>query len=112
MSEELKPWRCKNGHVMGMVRRNGSGVRVLLLYREALTPGLPSPLDTLAPRAGAAGAGPLPEGRGEQEVDVMAVVEGYVADVRCSICGDVRTWVPGEEALRALIKRAQRLQAA
>lgn len=102
MNEELKPWRCKNGHAMGMVRRNGSGVRVLLLYREALTttPALPSPL------------APLLEGRGEQEVDVMAVVEGYVADVRCSICGDVRTWVPGEEALRALIKRAQRLQAA
>ena len=100
MSEELKAWRCKNGHVMGMVRRNGSGVRVLLLYRDALTltPG-PSPISE--------------NGRGEKEqVDVMAVVEGYVADVRCSICGDVRTWVPGEEALRALIKRAQRLQAA
>jgi hypothetical protein len=38
------------------------------------------------------------------EVDVMAIVEGHVMDVRCSICGRVRTWVPGEEALRALIE--------
>jgi hypothetical protein len=79
---------------MGMVKRNGSGVRVLMLYREAIDP---SPY-------------PLPEaGRGE-EVDVMAIVEGYAADVRCSICGNVRTWVPGEEAMRALIRRAKRMQ--
>ena len=100
---EMKAWRCKHGHVMGQVRRNGSGVRVLLLYREALTapsPALPHFEDKME------------EGDKTVEVDVMAVVEGYVADVRCSICGDVRTWVPGEEALRALIERARRLQAA
>jgi hypothetical protein len=31
-----------------------------------------------------------------KEVDVVAVVEGKV-DVRCSICGRVRTWFPGIE---------------
>ena len=31
---EVKAWKCQNGHVMGRVVRNGSGVRRLLLYRE------------------------------------------------------------------------------
>jgi len=39
------------------------------------------------------------------EVDVMAVVEGLVLDVRCSICGYVRTWAPGEEAIKRLVER-------
>lgn len=56
--------------MLGQVRRNGSGVRQLLLYRQAL------------------------EMDGEGEVDVMAVVDGLVMDVRCSVCGRVRTWVP------------------
>jgi hypothetical protein len=72
------------------VRRNGSGIRQLLLYREA-TPGeqarLSSPSETME--------------RGE--IEIMAVVEGYVADVRCSQCGEVRTWVPGQEALQRLL---------
>lgn len=85
MSEQIKAWRCPGGHVMGQVARNGSGVRVLLLYRQA-----------------------LPESEGE--VDVMAVVEGYVADVRCSMCGAVRTWVPGTEQLQALVERLLRMQ--
>ena len=29
-----------------------------------------------------------------KQVDVVAVVDGWVVDVRCSICGRVRTWVP------------------
>lgn len=85
MSAQIKAWRCPNGHVMGQVARNGSGVRILLLYRQS-----------------------LPESDGE--VDVMAVVEGYVADVRCSMCGAVRTWVPGEEQLQALLERLLRLR--
>lgn len=81
--DELKPWKCKGGHTLGLVRRNGSGVRQLLLYREAVG-------DEMA------------------EVDVMAVVEGYVADVRCSVCGRVRTWVPGEEALARLLEQVRK----
>lgn len=72
MKEAVKPWMCRGGHVLGQVRRNGSGVRQLLLYREAIEPG-------------------------EGEVEVMAVVDGLVMDVRCSVCGRVRTWVPGRE---------------
>lgn len=82
----LKPWRCKNQHVLGQVKRNGSGVRQLLLYRNAVD------LNDDAP----------------QEVEVMAVVEGLVLDVSCSICGCPRTWVPGEEALARLLERVKR----
>jgi hypothetical protein len=89
--EADKPWMCCKStegsqHVLGQVVRNGSGVRQLLLYRTAV--------DLQAEEPG--------------EVDVMAVVEGHVMDVRCSICGRVRTWVPGEEALRALIEAVKR----
>jgi hypothetical protein len=85
--DEVKTWRCGNGHVLGVVSRNGSGVRRLLLYRVAVDPG---PQVPPSPR-------PSPcEGEGGMaEVDVLAVVEGYVADVRCSVCGRVRSWFPG-----------------
>lgn len=86
MDEQLKRWKCENGHMMGMVRRNGSGIRQLWLFRESVN----SEQSTVD---------------GEEGVDVMAIVEGYVADVRCSICGSVRTWVPGEEALRRMLER-------
>lgn len=79
--DELKEWRCTQGHVMGQVRRNGSGVRQLLLYRESVD------MDAqvlLSP-------------------DVMAIVEGYAAEVTCSVCGCVRTWVPGQEAMDRLV---------
>lgn len=79
---EVKAWKCNEGHVMGQVTRNGRGIRKLLLYREALDEG---------------------QAQGLPELDVIAVVEGYVADVRCSICGAVRTWVPGQEAIDRLV---------
>ena len=84
MENDAKLWRCGKGHAMGHVMRNGSGVRRLQLWREAQT----TP--------------------GEGEIEVMAVVEGFVADVRCSVCGEMRTWYPGEEALQALLKRLGR----
>lgn len=79
--DEMKEWKCKQGHVMGQVRRNGSGVRQLLLYREAVDK---DAQDILSP-------------------DVMAIVEGYAAEVTCSVCGCVRTWVPGQEAMDRLV---------
>ena len=66
MMERLREWVCENGHVLGMAGRDGRGVSVLLLYREAVSDG---------------------NGVGE----VMAVVEG-ATDVRCSICGRTRSW--------------------
>ena len=79
---------------MGQVERNTSGIRMLLLYRQATTP----PSIPLHPQ----------DGEGGEEVDVMAVVEGYAADIRCSLCGEIRTWVPGEEALEHLLKQMRR----
>lgn len=79
----MKAWRCQSGHVLGQVARNGSGVRQLLLYRQAV------------------------DDKGSEtmeEVDVMAVVQGLVLDVRCSICQRIRTWQPGEEGLRQLLR--------
>lgn len=70
---EVREWKCSQGHVLGLVKRNGRGIRQLMLYRHAL---------------------------GEQaEVDVMAVVEGLVMDVRCDICECIRTWAPGPESI-------------
>lgn len=79
--DDVKPWKCKNEHVLGQVRRNGTGIRQLLLYREAVDY----------------------EAFESAEVDVMAIVEGYVTEVRCSVCGSVRTWVPGKEAILKLL---------
>lgn len=98
MSDTIKAWKCPAGHVLGQVVRNGSGIRQLLLYRAAmdLTP-VPTPTGR--------DASPKRKGAEEEEIDVMAVVEGYAADVRCSVCGAVRTWIPGQEALERLLAR-------
>ena len=89
---DAKSWMCPGRHVLGLVQRNGRGIRQLWLYRLAVDLSDDDPTsEEMA------------------EVDVMAVVEGLALDVRCSICGRVRTWVPGEEAIRRLIEsREQR----
>lgn len=81
----IKPWRCKDcGAHLGKVRRNGSGIHQLLMYREAI--------DT--------------EREQVEEVDVIAIVEGYVADVKCSNCGGARTWIPGRESIVRVLENA------
>lgn len=87
MDEEIKAWRCRGGHILGQVKRNGSGIRQLLLYRQAVDLGAEL----------------------VEEVDVMAVVEGFVMDVTCSICGEQRTWMPGQEAMERLIRQYGRM---
>lgn len=80
-----KAWKCRNGHVMGMVERvkvGGFHVARLMLYREAIDLGA--------------------NGR-MAEVDVMAVVEGTVLDVKCSICEAVRPWYMGEDAIKRMV---------
>jgi len=90
-------WMCPSReHVLGQVVRDGSGVRQLLLYRHALT---------LTPTLSPADRGTFSPKGGGDDVEVMAVVEGYVCDVRCDICGRMRTWVPGEEAIKKLLER-------
>lgn len=80
-------WRCKNGHVMGQVQRNGRGHSQLYLYRNAV---------------------------GYEEspaaVDVIAVLQGSVMDIRCDLCGDVRTWVPGQAEYERLMRHYRKEQ--
>ena len=80
-----KVWKCPNGHILGLARRqkvNGRWVTRLLLYREAV--------DTAAERLA--------------EVDVVAAIEGAALDVRCSVCGAVRSWSVGEDALERFLE--------
>lgn len=72
-----KPWVCKNGHVLGMVHRGRRGIRYLRLWRIADQPG-----------------------------DVIGVLNtGSMRDVRCSICGELRSWHADDEALRELMEQ-------
>ena len=38
-----------------------------------------------------------------------SVVEGSVMDIRCDICGEMRTWVIGQEALDRLMAQWQKM---
>jgi hypothetical protein len=75
-ADQAVPWTCPNGHVMGLVRRNSSRVRQLLLYRVALD---------------------MQPGAEQVDVDVIAIVEGRVMDVRCSVCESMRTWFEADD---------------
>ena len=82
---ELKAFKCATGrHVLGQVVRNGSGIRQLLLYRHAVKVDGMDEVD---------------------EVDIIAVVE-FATPVKCDLCGKVRRWEPGQEALARLVERA------
>ena len=64
-------WRCKDGHVLGLVVKNGADVPQLLLYRNAI--------DTTAETPA--------------EVDVMlGPVTGSML-VKCDLCGDKKPWM-------------------
>ena len=84
----LKQWKCENGHVLGVVQRvkvdGKRWVSRLSLYRQAI--------DTQA-------NGNMPE------VDVIAVVEGTVPDVFCSVCDAVRPWFMGADGLERLLEK-------
>lgn len=86
MSDAMRPWICEKGHVLGLVRKNGSNVGKLLLYREALD---------MAP------------GAEQVEVDVVAVVAGDCT-VTCSVCGETRTWFEAPGAIKLKMERMQR----
>ncbi len=85
---DLKPWRCRNGHTLGIVKRTAGNVRQLMFFRQAI--GEQTALTEMA------------------EVDVACMFEGYVADVRCSVCGAIQSWIPGQEALRHMLRELKR----
>ena len=78
-------WRCPEGHVLGVVERNGSNVSRLLLYRQAVD------LEADAP--------------GDPEV--LGVLDGIggMDSIRCSLCGGMRNWDPDREGMRRLLKK-------
>lgn len=87
----LKQWKCSNGHILGVVERasfktqagHSGHVSRLMLYRQAIGVDL------------------------GVEVDVIAAVEGTALNVRCSICGEVRPWYMGADALERLRDRVK-----
>lgn len=89
----LKEWRCKNGHLLGLVKRvkkemEGRAtchVSQLLLFRQAV--------DREAVRP--------------ENVDVIAFVEGTALEIRCSVCGEVRPWYIGADAMERLLERVR-----
>jgi hypothetical protein len=81
--ESVKPWRCPKCHAaLGRVERDGDGIRRLKVFQRAVPAELPA---------------------GDEVIKVT--VRGGSLDVYCELCGAVRTWVPGEEGLRELLKR-------
>jgi len=67
--KKVRSWCCGRGHVMGVILRNGRKRGVLALYAEAVDPELPG-----------------------HDVEVRAILYGKAADIRCSVCGEVRDW--------------------
>ena len=75
-----QPWRCRGGHVLGLVVRRGDGPR-LLLFREAV--------------------------RDASDGVVLAEVRGDARGVVCSLCGRRRDWVGrGGQVVKIIDKRA------
>jgi len=83
--DDLKQWRCSSGHVLGQVKRNGRGIRKLLLYRHAVDMSAEVP----------------------EQVDIIGEIEGTVLRIRCDVvgCDEVRTWEIGKEAAQRVVQK-------
>lgn len=79
---DTKQWRCKHGHVLGVISWNGSGIPQLMLYRHAV--------DLTAEQP--------------EQVDVIGPVQGRVP-VRCDIddCNSVTMWEASVEVMKELL---------
>ena len=69
MSENMKPWKCNRGHILGFVRLTNHHLPQLMVLREALD------MDDVNPH----------------EVDSLGALDGRMP-IKCSICEDVRLW--------------------
>ncbi len=78
------PWKCGKDHILGMTKRNGSGIRILLLYRHAVDMEDESPV----------------------EVEVMGRLQGMMLEIKCDVpgCGEARTWAEDAAARRKKAK--------
>lgn len=97
MDGALKLWKCKNGHCLGIVMREEATsttdskkyhITRLWLFREAVE-GLSSSYI------------------GDLDKEVIAKVQGTAEDIRCSCCGEVRTWWIGEAALERIVGKSR-----
>ena len=79
---DLKPWKCKNNHVLGIIRLNGNKTPQLMLYRHAVDASSDHPA----------------------EVDLMIGPLVGKMPVRCDICDDVKPWDVSVDALAELIR--------
>jgi hypothetical protein len=84
MPRDIKPWTCRNNHILGYINWNGDGIpqlRVpqLRVLREALDMSAEHP----------------------NEVDLLGPLDGRMP-IRCSICDDVQVWEISVESLVAL----------
>ena len=75
-----KQWKCKNDHILGMIRWNGNAVPQLMLFRHAIDMESDHPAD----------------------VDVIGPLIGRVP-VRCELCDEVRLWEVSVDVLADLI---------
>lgn len=82
------PWKCPNGHIMGVISKNGSNVSQLILYRQAIDMESDEPI----------------------EPEVFGVLDGIggMDNIKCSLCGEIRDWDPDREALKRLLKQVER----
>ena len=78
----MRQWRCKNHHVLGLVSWNGDGVPQLMLYRHAVDMQNEHP----------------------EQVDVIGAVQGRIP-VRCDVpgCDEVELWEVSERVLVELL---------
>lgn len=76
--DTMKPFLCKNNHILGYIRWNSNGLPQLMLLRESM--------DMQAERP--------------DEVDLLGPLDGQMP-VRCK-CGDVKFWKVSVETLLAL----------
>lgn len=76
-----KQWRCKNDHILGMIRWNGDRVPQLMLFRHALDMNSDHPAD----------------------VDVIGPLVGRIP-VRCELCDEVSLWEVSVDALAGMIR--------
>jgi hypothetical protein len=78
---DLKPWQCKNKHILGIIRLNGNQTPQLMLYRHAVDSSSDHPA----------------------EVDLMIGPLVGRMPVRCDICDEVSVWDVSVDALVELI---------
>jgi hypothetical protein len=75
----MKPFTCKNHHILGYIRWNGNDLPQLMVLRESMD------MDAERP----------------DEVDLLGPLDGNMP-VRCKLCDDVQVWRISVEGLLAI----------